>query len=299
MSDRARSAVLVGFGQWGRLLFDEIHRTKLFQIDAVVSPSIRERYSEVLDCGKYATLDEALLDRRFEVAFVAVPPQHSAPLVEKALASGLDVFAEKPVAQTVSEATRICLVATRESRVLHVDYTYRFHWAIEKLSEEANGNDPISGFGLVIGDRHPIQDAHAVLWLWGPHLCAIFADVFQAGSDSSRSALEGVTLQVSQKGLAVRLDLASTTGTAAFLDYNLESREKKRELLVSGRNKQGPVDLLEPPPSSRASALSKSVAAFARKIRDRRPPRVAYDSCDVACIEITEVLERANRELRM
>ena len=56
-------------------------------------------------------------------------------------------------------------------------------------------------------------------------------------------------------------------------------------------------NLLDPPPGKQPPALSKSFATFARKVRDRRPSEMKSDSCGVACIEVTQLLERAQKEL--
>lgn len=293
MSDNRISAVLVGYGRWGRVLHQTIADSCQFRVDGVVSPRIYEDSSLEEQCMRFTSLEDALSQDRFEAAFVAVPPRISAAIVEMALRHGLDVFAEKPVAQSSEEASLLCGTAKRFSSILYVDYTYRFHWLIEGLTSNSESHGKILEFEFRVGDPVALSKSAEVLWLWGPHLCSVFGDVFADHAPSSARVLTDSCLQVLSDEASVRLKLASSLGYSGILNYSLQPIDKLRQLVVTRESGQTTLDLLEPPPTGTLTALSKSVATFARYVRERNSSSGDPFPCEHMCFGITSLLEQA------
>src|SRR5690606_18903061 len=77
----------------------------------------RAAYRSVADAVDAADLD---------ALFVLTPRSEHVAAVELALASGVDVFCEKPLATTAAEAHRLADLAEASSRVLMVGFNRRF-----------------------------------------------------------------------------------------------------------------------------------------------------------------------------
>lgn len=298
MTQSSPTAILVGYGNWGRTLHEEIIRSGLFQVEAVVSPRIQVRDVASDQCMKFVDINTALQIGNFETAFIAVPPQNSSSLVEIALQHNLHVFAEKPVAQTTHEAQRLCAIAESSSRILHIDYTYRYHEAVEELAANKTGDGLPESFGLLVRDQQALDSPEDVLWLWGPHLCTLFHEIFSIDQNRERSILTGATLRAIGGRASVRLELRSRHGYVGYLDYSFESTVKKRDLVVHLHQDYSSIDLTTKPPDRHLSPLQKSITAFRESIRRGNSTTGAAADCQAMCIEVTSILEAAARDLQ-
>ena len=297
MTQSSPTAILVGYGNWGRTLHEEIIRSGLFRVEAVVSPRIHDRDVASDHCMKFVDFHTALQNGTFETAFIAVPPQNSPSLVEVALQHNLHVFAEKPIAQTTHEAQRLCAIAESSSRILHIDYTYRYHEAVEELAVNQTGDGFPESFGLLVRDQQALDSPEDVLWLWGPHLCTLFHDIFSMDQNKEPSILTGTTLRAIGGRGSVRLELRSRHGYIGYLDYSFESTVKKRDLVVHLHQGYSSIDLTTKPPDRHLSPLQKSITAFRESIRRRNSTTGSASDCQAMCIEVTSVLEAAARDL--
>ncbi|GMA22549.1 virulence factor MviM [Luteimicrobium album] len=72
------------------------------------------------------TVEEAVAAHELDALFVLTPRSAHAHAVEVALAAGLDVFCEKPLAPTTAEAARLADLAEAANRVLMVGFNRRF-----------------------------------------------------------------------------------------------------------------------------------------------------------------------------
>lgn len=297
MTQSSPKAVLLGYGKWGRTLHEEIIRSGLFRVEAVVSPRIHDRDVASDHCMKFVDFHTALQNGTFEAAFIAVPPQSSPSLVEVALQHNLHVFAEKPIAQTTHEAQRLCAIAESSSRILHIDYTYRYHEAVEELAVNQTGDGFPESFGLLVRDQQALDSPEDVLWLWGPHLCTLFHDIFSMDQNKEPSILTGTTLRAIEGRGSVRLELRSRHGYIGYLDYSFQSTVKKRDLVVHLHQGYSSIDLTTKPPDRHLSPLQKSITAFRESMRRRNSTTGSASDCQAMCIEVTSVLEAAARDL--
>ncbi|WP_163066229.1 Gfo/Idh/MocA family protein, partial [Acinetobacter baumannii] len=74
-----------------------------------------------LGCGGFATLD-ALLDAGIDALTIAAPTQLHTPIALAAIARGVHVLVEKPIAQSVEEGTRIIDAAAKAGVTLMVGH---------------------------------------------------------------------------------------------------------------------------------------------------------------------------------
>lgn len=74
----------------------------------------------------YRSLEDALDAERLDAVFVLTPRMEHVPAVETALAAGVDVFCEKPLATSTADAHRLADLADAHARVLMVGFNRRF-----------------------------------------------------------------------------------------------------------------------------------------------------------------------------
>jgi predicted dehydrogenase len=135
-----RSAV-VGAGFMGRVHAEAARRAGVRVVAALGgSPAGAAQAAEVLGAERgYPTLDALLADAEVDVVHVCTPNIRHAEVAEAALAAGLHVICEKPLATTVADATR--LVDAGHGRVATVPFVYRFHPMVRELRSRLAGGE--------------------------------------------------------------------------------------------------------------------------------------------------------------
>lgn len=104
--------VVIGAGLIGRTHIDRALKQPEFELVAVADPSDDgRRLAESVGVRWYADADAMLAATRPRGAIVATPNATHADLAVRCLEAGAAVFVEKPVADTVADARRICDVA--------------------------------------------------------------------------------------------------------------------------------------------------------------------------------------------
>jgi len=86
------------------------------------------------------------------LVFICTPNQQHAPMGVAAIAAGADVFVEKPVAETVAEATQLVVAAESAGRRLHVGYMLRFDpglQAVKRVIDAGAVGTPCAGRAML------------------------------------------------------------------------------------------------------------------------------------------------------
>lgn len=131
---------IVGAGHMGRL-----HAQKLAQLAredagvqlAGVADRDHARARVVADeLGVPAETSASALFARADAAIIAVPTVAHGEVVRDALAHGLDVLVEKPIAATIDEAEALLSVAKRGERILQVGHLERFNGAMRRVAAQ-------------------------------------------------------------------------------------------------------------------------------------------------------------------
>jgi len=132
----APRVALVGCGYMGGL-----HATKV----AALAAEGRVRFAGVADvdraraeaCGRLhgvrAEADFRALLAGADAVVVAVPTVRHFAVVQEALAAGLDVLVEKPIAASLAEAEKLLALAAQGGRVLQVGHLEWFNAAVQKI----------------------------------------------------------------------------------------------------------------------------------------------------------------------
>lgn len=135
-----RSAV-VGAGFMGRVHAEAARRAGVRVVAALAgTPAGAAQAAEALGAERgYPTLEALLSDADVDVVHVCTPNVRHAEVAEAALAAGLHVICEKPLATSVGDATR--LVDAAQGRVATVPFVYRFHPMVRELRSRLAGGE--------------------------------------------------------------------------------------------------------------------------------------------------------------
>jgi predicted dehydrogenase len=91
---------------------------------------------------------EALLGEDLDGVVIATPSALHAEQAEAALARGLAVFCQKPLARSAAESRRVIAAARRADRLLGVDLSYRHTAAMQRIRERVAGGDIGKVYGV-------------------------------------------------------------------------------------------------------------------------------------------------------
>jgi UDP-N-acetyl-2-amino-2-deoxyglucuronate dehydrogenase len=123
-------ALIVGGGWMGRLHAECLSEMAGIEVAGLVEPSAESAsgFTATFDVPVFSSLRPAVTDLgRVDIACIAAPTGLHAPLAIEALAAGLHVVIEKPVATTVPDAERMIAAARAADRTLSVILQYRFN----------------------------------------------------------------------------------------------------------------------------------------------------------------------------
>ncbi len=139
-SARPRIGV-AGLGYWGPNLARNFHALPGAELvwccDS--AEAARARAASMLAGVRMTDCFEDLLeDEHLDAIVLATPVPTHAELAVRALEAGKHCFVEKPLAQTVSDATRVVAAAERMGRVLMVGHLLEYHPGLGKLKELAD-----------------------------------------------------------------------------------------------------------------------------------------------------------------
>lgn len=95
---------------------------------------------------------------------LALPPQHRSALIEEALAAGIALFIEKPLAATVAQANELVEKLGASRAAVMMGFSFRFHTSIVRAKKmlSADLGAPLLANGAYVFDWRPAPDS----WLW-------------------------------------------------------------------------------------------------------------------------------------
>src|SRR5436309_2495331 len=119
---------IIGFGPQGQFLLEMCRRVGGIEVRSIFRPDHEAAAEAARRYGVRAvpSYQEILADRAIDAVFVTSPSQAHREHCEAALAAGKHVLVEKPLADTLEDATAVVTAASRSDRVLMVDHCERF-----------------------------------------------------------------------------------------------------------------------------------------------------------------------------
>jgi len=242
LSEQLRVGV-IGCGRMGAFHVRNYAQLDCAQLVAVADPDPEARSralagSQVLEFSDWRDLIEDADE--LDAVSITCPSEHHAEVALEALAAGLHVLVEKPIATTLPDALRMRGAAIEADRKLMVGHVERFNPAVEKLRElVADGRlgNVYRAHTTRVGPLPTrIQDTGVAIDLATHDL-----DVMQYVLDSSIHEIyaDGGRFQhSSQEDLLTCLARFDGGGgeTLGLLDVNWLTPEKKREIALIGEN---------------------------------------------------------------
>jgi len=193
-----------------------------------------------LGCAGFASL-EALMDAGIDALTVAAPTQLHTAISLAAIARGIHVLVEKPIAHTVEEGRRIIDAAEKAGVTLMVGHVERFNPAVQSIRQAIAGDDILSIQITRVGPFPPrmsdigvvidlaVHDIDLIRWFTGSEIAEI-----QPQTNSIHAAREDIAL----------LQFRTESGVLAHINTNWLTPFKARTVHVATRNKYISGDLI-------------------------------------------------------
>lgn len=122
----------------------------------------------------YASVDEMIESAEVDAIDITLPPSLHAAAAVKALAAGLDVFCEKPIAMTAVEGRKMVKAATKASKQLLIGHVLPFFpeyaWALKLIRSKKYGEMIGGSFRRVISDPAWLANYWSAEHVGGPML---------------------------------------------------------------------------------------------------------------------------------
>ena len=130
-----KRAILVGVGSWGewwcRDFMPPLMQEGRLEIAAVCEKNserftVAKRYLGVDDSQCYTDVEKAFSENLADFCIIVVQPWYHEQIVDLALAHGMDILSEKPIADTLEGAVRIAEKVKKAGRKMGVTMSHRF-----------------------------------------------------------------------------------------------------------------------------------------------------------------------------
>ncbi len=133
----------LGVGGIGRPRMEAIARDGAAEVAAIADAQPEARAAACALAPGAAGVEgfDALLDRELDGLVIATPSALHARQAEAALARGLAVFCQKPLARTAAETRGVIEAARRADRLLDVDLSYRRTQGMQRIRELVAAGD--------------------------------------------------------------------------------------------------------------------------------------------------------------
>jgi len=261
--------------------------------------------ARTLGCKAVADAD-ALFDMKLDAVTIAAPTHLHRDLALAAIARGVHLLVEKPIASTVDEGREIIAAARRAGLVLMIGHVERFNPAVEAI-KEAVRNEDILSIGITrVGPFPPrmsnvgvvidlaVHDIDLIRWFTDSDIIEVQPQLSSAVAEREDIAL---------------LQFRTASGVLAHINTNWLTPFKARNVTIATRGKYVMGDLLtrqvtecfgfQPDGSysmrhlsvGYAEPLRSELLAFLRAVRTGSTPAVTGEE-GVASLEIaTRCLE--------
>ena len=272
---------VVGYGYWGPNLVRNFAETAGAEVAAVADldtnklATVKRRFPAVHTTTNF---NDLLADTSIDAIAIATPVNTHYELAMAALKAGKHVWVEKPMTETYEQAQRLVEEAERRGKVLHVDHTFIYTGAVQKIAEIVRAGelgqvyyyDSIRiNLGLfqrdvsVISDL-AVHDFSILDHLFGEHPAAVTA----SGTNHFPGTPENLAY----------VTLYYDSGMIAHANVSWLAPVKVRQILIGGSKKMVTYDDLEP--SEKIKIYDKGVS-FTDDPAKIQEMRVGYRTGDM------------------
>ncbi|HOL23220.1 MAG TPA: Gfo/Idh/MocA family oxidoreductase [Candidatus Hydrothermia bacterium] len=166
------SIALIGVGYWGKNILRNLVELGVLEKVLDTSPErVNELKKQYPKIDFVQAIDDILSDKDIKGVCVATPAFTHYQVVKLLLLAGKDVFVEKPLSLSVSEAEELVELSKLHNRILMVGHILRYHPAVVKLKELIKQGD-LGQIYYIYSNRlnmGKLRTEENILWSFAPH----------------------------------------------------------------------------------------------------------------------------------
>jgi predicted dehydrogenase len=283
---------VVGYGYWGPNLVRNFAETPGAEIAAVADldtnklATVKRRFPAVHTTTNF---NDLLADASIDAVAIATPVNTHYELAMAALKAGKHVWVEKPMTETVEQAQRLVEEAERRGKVLHVDHTFIYTGAVQKMAEiiKADELGKIYYYDSIRVNLGLFQRDVSVISDLAVHDFSILDHLF--GEQPSAITASGMNHFPGTPENLAYVTLYYDSGMIAHVNCSWLAPVKVRQILVGGSKKMVTYDDLEA--SEKIKIYDKGVS-FTDDPEKIQEMRVGYRTGDMWApkLAVTEAL---------
>ena len=234
----SKSIAVVGGGYWGPNLIRNFNALGALGAICDRSPAVLSKlHAEYSEVKAYAEFEDVLNDDSIKGIVVATPAGTHHRLAMQAMQAGKNVFVEKPLALSSTEAEDLAKTADALGRVLMVGHILEYHPAYETLVDlirqgELGEVRHVRSSRLSLGKLRHEED---VLWSFGPHDVSLILGIL----DDEPKDVKAFGHAILQPEIAdqVHVDMRFASGATAHIHVSWLEPQKLHQLVVIGSKK--------------------------------------------------------------
>ena len=273
---------LVGCGYWGKNLCRNFQALGALStvVDATENGQATAR-SIAPNAIVTDNFNDILIDDQIQGVALATPAETHADLAIQAMRAGKDVFVEKPMALSISDAEKMQKVANETDRILMVGHLLEYHPAVLKLRELIDSGE-LGEINYIYSNRlnfGKVRTEENALWSFAPHDVAVILRLLvQSPIEVSASGGAYLTKDIADVTVS---NLHFSDNSRAHIFVSWLHPYKEQRLVVVGDKKM---------------AIFNDVNAFGEKLQ-LYPQRVEFDgTLPILKKEDAEFIEHGDTE---
>jgi predicted dehydrogenase len=283
---------VVGYGYWGPNLVRNFADTPGCEVAAVADldtdklATVKRRFPTVTTTTNF---NDLLADATIDAVAIATPVNTHYELAMAALKAGKHVWVEKPMTETFEQARRLVDEAERRGKVLHVDHTFIYTGAVQKMAEIVKADElgKIYYYDSIRVNLGLFQRDVSVISDLAVHDFSILDHLF--GEQPSAVTASGMNHFPGTPENLAYVTLYYDSGMIAHVNCSWLAPVKVRQILVGGSKKMVTYDDLEA--SEKIKIYDKGVS-FTDDPAKIQEMRVGYRTGDMWApkLAVTEAL---------
>ena len=305
-------AIVVGVGHLGkehaRIYHELSHQVELFGLVDIV-PDEAQKLAHKYKIQYYSSIEE--IQTPFDVASIAVPTARHHEVAMNLLAKGVHVLVEKPIAQTVEQASDMVRLAQQKNRILQVGHVERYNPAFKAIEKylsaprfiECHRLSPFPHRGTDVGVVLDlmIHDIDVVLHLTRSkikEIRAVGVPVLSSYEDIANARLEfenGCTANLTTSRISVeRMRKIRVFQENAYISLDYFKQEGKIYHRENGRIVWNPI------PFEKAEPLKLEIASFLDCIQHSKNPVVSGEHGKYAmevAMAVLQVIQQNQKQI--
>ena len=286
---------LVGYGYWGPNLLRNFTKQSDCDVVAVADRDERRLNGAARALPGVNTLrsaDDLIADKGIDAVVISTPISTHFELARRALSQGKHVLVEKPLAATVSHASRLVALAERKRLTLMVDHTFVYSGAVKTIKGLVQSGDvgDVYYYDSVRVNLGLFQQDVNVLWDLAPHDFSIMSHVLNAKPKTVWAVGARLPHSKGWKTESVAyVTIEFSDGLLAHFHLNWLSPVKVRRTLIGGSKRMIVYDHLDP--DNQVKVFDKGVEMHSES--ERYQLLVQYRAGDMWApkVDQTEALE--------